>query len=150
MMKRLLVLVVSFVAGLVGFVALGAVVDSQFVLADLGIPVPLPTRITASLDSVWGMLTSPVVMPIFAVALLLGFAGAGLWVRYLAFVPRVVVFSGAGFVAVLTTLLLLEAALGLWAIASTRMPVGLLAYSAMGFAGGYIFITCYDFFLRQK
>jgi hypothetical protein len=116
-----------------------AVLSTQSVmssLTDMGIEVTLAVRWGTTLHDLLGLL--PTLMPLLAVALLLGFVVAGGFVRWQP-TWRGFGFPLAGFLAIVVMHLLMRQVLELTPVAAARNLPGLLLQGAAGALGGYVY-----------
>jgi hypothetical protein len=132
------VLKAFFPAVILAFV-LASVLFTQFNLAALqamGQEVSTGVRIATTFDDLIGMASSYLLL--ILVAFILGLpVAAGL--SRLAPGHRALLFTLAGFAAVIALHLIMKAALGITAIAVTRTLPGLLAQGLAGAVGGYCY-----------
>jgi hypothetical protein len=132
------VLKAFFPAVILAFV-LASVLFTQFNLANLqamGQEVSMGVRIATTFDDLIGMASSYLLL--ILVAFLLGLpVAAGL--NRLAPGHRALLFTLAGFTAIIALHLIMKAALGISAIAVTRTLPGLLGQGLAGAAGGYCY-----------
>ena len=132
------VLKAFFPAVILAFV-LASVLFTQFNLAALqamGQEVSTGVRIATTFDDLIGMASSYLLL--ILVAFILGLpVAAGL--NRLAPGHRALLFTLAGFAAVIALHLIMKAALGITAIAVTRTLPGLLAQGLAGAVGGYCY-----------
>ena len=132
--------ILAFLAAVVVAGVLAATASTQFVLAELsglGVAIPLGARLSMTAQDIVGMGT--LYFPIIAVAFLIAFPVAALIVRFLLPGWSIVGFTLAGFVAILSALLVMIAIFGLVPVAGARSIPGMLAQCLAGAAGGYFF-----------
>lgn len=117
----------------------GSLAQTQFNLAAikaLGAPVPLALRLETTLQDFWSF--APLLAALTAAAYLVAFPLATLLVRSRP-QRRRSVYALAGATALLSMVLLMNAALPVTAIAATRSMAGILAFMAAGALGGWVF-----------
>lgn len=135
-MKRYLA---AYVAAVALTYVLAVFTATQSVLGSveaLGLPVPLSTRFSATLQDLLGM--TDIFLPVIAVGLLIALAvgaGIGRFARRLR-LPLLVV---AGATALLAVHLALQAAFDITPIAIARTQSGLAVQALCGACGGYLF-----------
>jgi len=132
--------ILAFLAAVVVAGVLAATASTQFVLAELkglGVDIPLGARFSMTAHDIVGMGT--LYFPIIGVAFLIAFPVAALIVRFLLPGWTTVGYTLAGFVAILSLLLIMIAVFGLIPVAGARSTAGLLAQCLAGGAGGYFF-----------
>lgn len=121
--------------------ALGSIVQTQFnmaAIAGLGVEVPATTRLAVTLEDLGRF--APLYAAIVAVALLVGFAVAGLLARRASGWRRPL-FILAGGLAIAAALALMNAVLPVTAIAASRFASGYLALALAGAAGGWAYLA---------
>lgn len=118
---------------------LASLAHSQFVLSGLseqGIHITLLQRWQMSLSDWWGLL--PTYGVVLAVGLLLAFSVATWLVRRFSS-KRVMLFSLAGFMALLCIHLAMQPLMDITLIAGARGSLGLLTQAVTGLIGGWVF-----------
>lgn len=137
-MKKFGIQLGAFLVALLSVIILGSLFHTQFVLNALPVPTPvsLSDNISTSLFDMISM--GPVYGGIMGIGLLIAFFIA-IYVTKLAPSLRWLVYTVAGFVAVIATLLIMEASLGLMPIAGARTMAGLLMQGVAGAFAGYVF-----------
>lgn len=129
----------AYLAAVLATAALGSVIQTQFnmvALQALGAPVATSERLWATgLDL---LRFAPLYAALVAVALLLGFAVAGLLARRWP-QRRRGLFMLAGGSAVLTTLVLMNMLLPMTVIAATRFPMAVALLALAGVIGGWLY-----------
>lgn len=131
--------IIAFAASLLVLCTLSSFISTQSVLARLDTleaTVPMGLSLQMILKDILG--TLPLFLPIFGVGLLLGLSGARLAERFIAN-PKGVIHAAAGFVAVMTTLMVMEAVFGIVPIAGARTFAGVFWISAVGALAGLIY-----------
>lgn len=123
--------------------SLGHSLMVQAALADLGIAISLPVRLSSITRDLVGL--APTLGPVIAGALLVAFAIAALLRRRVGRLLRSLAFPLAGWAAALALLAGLRMAFGFSALAGARTPLGFLLISLAGLAGGFAFA-----FLRRQ
>jgi hypothetical protein len=119
--------------------AAGSIVQTQFGLAAiqaLGVPVPWQVRLQSTLHDLAGF--APTFALIVAGGFLVAFLVAGLLLRWWPRRP-VLLYTLAGASAIGTALLVMDAVLPVTAIGAARSLAGLLALTATGALGGYVY-----------
>ena|SRR6056297_1160255 len=136
----------AFLPALLVTYVLASVAATQLVLsqvASMGIAVSLADRASASVHDVVGLATS--YLPLIALALLLALPVAAGLSRLLPG-HRALLYSLAGFVALVALHLIMKAVLGVSGIAATRTLPGLLSQGAAGVIGG----LCFHLLMRPR
>ncbi len=105
-------------------------------LVALGVEIPINVRIETTIQDWMGM--APLYLLIIAVGFFIAFVVAGLLSRFFPS-QRTIVFTVAGFVAIVTAILIMNAALGVTGLAGARSTLGLLSQGLAGALGGYAF-----------
>jgi hypothetical protein len=139
------VLKAFFPAVLLAYI-LASILFTQTILAavqSMGLDVSMGIRLGTTFDDMIGM-TSSYLLLIF-LAFILGLPVAAGLTRLLPS-QRALLFSLAGFVAIVALHLIMKAVLGISAIASTRTLAGLLLQGLAGAVGGY----CYHLLSRPQ
>jgi hypothetical protein len=139
------VLKAFFPAVLLAYI-LASIMFTQTILAavqSMGLDVSMGIRLGTTFDDMIGM-TSSYLLLIF-LAFILGLPVAAGLTRLLPS-QRALLFSLAGFVAIVALHLIMKAVLGISAIASTRALAGLLLQGLAGAVGGY----CYHLLSRPQ
>lgn len=119
--------------------ALASILATQSTLAAvqaMGLDISAWIRASTTIQDVIGM--APSYLPLILVAFILGLpiaAGLSRWLPG----QRALLFTLAGFVAIVALHLLMKAALGITGIAATRTLTGLLLQGFAGAAGGYCY-----------
>ncbi len=120
---------------------LGAAASTQFVLHELaaiGAPATFSERLSMTLGDIIGM--GPLYGAIMALAFLIAFPLAGWLSTRLKAVSRTLLFALAGFLAVLTSLLLMERVFfNLAVIAGARSAAGLAVQALAGGISGVVY-----------
>ena len=138
-----LAVILRFILAWLAFVIVGIAICAQYVIAALnamGGEVGFGLRLQITASDIIGML--PLYGTIFGTGLILGLAAAAALVKYGApifYNQRYIVFSTAGFVAIMVTLISLKAAFDITAIAAARSWGGFLLQCLAGALGGYIY-----------
>ena len=130
---------VSYIVAVLAAYILLAVSYTQLNLANLvemGIDLPLQTRLQATGQDLLGM--APFFLPITGFALLIGFGFAKVAVR---FVPqlRTLAFVVSGFVAMFLVDFVSRLPFGTHIIPTTRTTIGLLTFCLAGAIGAYLY-----------
>jgi hypothetical protein len=105
-------------------------------VASFGLPVDPLVRLQTTLQDLAGMSTS--YLPLILVAFLLGLPVAAALARALP-ARRALLFSLAGFAAIVALHLIMHALLGVYGIAAARTLPGLLGQGLAGAAGGFCY-----------
>lgn len=129
----------GFVAAAVAAAALGTVSSTQFVLqelADLGVTIPLDTRLWATWHDLMGM--APTLAAVVTPGLLVAFLAGALVVRF-AGVLRTIVYAVAGAATLVIAVLVMREVLGVTPISGARTAVGLMGQGAAGLIAGWLF-----------
>lgn len=128
----------AFLVALLSLIILGSLFHTQFVLNALPVPTPvsLSDNISTSLSDIIGL--APLYGAIMGAGLIVAFLIA-IYVTKLAPSLRWLVYAVAGFVAVITTLMIMKATFGLMPIAGARSLAGLLMQGVAGAIAGYVF-----------
>jgi hypothetical protein len=137
------VLKAFFTAVLIAYV-LASVVFTQTILAKVqsfGLNVTLTDRLAATWHDIIGMSSSYLLL--LLAAFILGMPAAAGLSRLLP-ARRALLFTLAGFVAVVALHVIMKAVLGVSGIAVTRSLIGLIGQGLAGAIGGY----CYHLFSR--
>lgn len=127
----------AFVVALLVSSAIASLLSTQFVLAALrgiDIAVPLGDNLRMTIADL-GVLKT--LLPLGGTALLIAFLIAGLCTRLGG--NRVAWFVVAGFSAMITLLLIIQAVLGVMPLAGARSTAGLVFQGLAGGVGGYLF-----------
>jgi hypothetical protein len=124
--------------------SLGHSLMVQAALADLGVDLSLPNRISGIGRDMLGL--APTLAPVIAGALLVAFAIAALLRPRVGLLLRTLAFPLAGWAATLALLAGLRLAFGFSPLAGARTPSGFLLMSLGGLAGGLVFA----FLLRRR
>ena len=127
-----------FPAVIIAYVLASALV-TQSVLASVisfGLPVDPLVRLQTTLQDLVGMATS--YLPLILVAFLLGLPVAAALARALP-ARRALLFSLAGFAAIVALHLIMHALLGVYGIAAARTLPGLLGQGLAGAVGGFCY-----------
>ncbi|WP_025771643.1 hypothetical protein [Thioalkalivibrio sp. HK1] len=131
--------IIAFAVSLLVLCALSSFISTQSVLhrlEALEATVPMGLSMQMIFKDILG--TLPLFFPIFGTGLLLGLLGARLAERFFAN-PKGVIHAGAGFICVLTTLMVMEAAFGIVPIAGARTLAGVFWMSLAGALSGLIY-----------
>lgn len=139
------VLKAFFPAVLLAYV-LASILFTQTILAavqGMGLEVSAGVRLATTVDDLIGLSSSYLLL--ILVAFILGLPVAAGLTRLLP-AHRALLFTLAGFVAIVALHMLMKAVLGLSGIAATRTLPGLLAQGFAGAVGGY----CYHFLSRPR
>lgn len=131
--------IAAYLLAVAATTALGSILATQFVLAELGtmqVDVPLSVRLQATVHDVVGM--SPTYAPIVAGALLVAFLVAAL-LTYFVPLPRRRWYLVGGFLGIIAALLLVKSVLGGTPISGAKDSLGLIAQGIAGLSGGWIF-----------
>ena len=130
---------ISFIFSALLALTLSAIVSTQLVLADIvsfGVQVPFSDRLNATLHDIVGLL--PMFGPLLAIALLCGFAVAGLVVKYIS-TRRLTWYCTAGALSFISMILLMKLSLHLTPLAAARNTSGLLALAGCCAVSGAVF-----------
>lgn len=125
---------------------LASVLFTQTILAavqSMGLDVGISLRLATTLEDMAGMASS--YLPLILVAFVLGLPVAAGLTRLMPH-HRSLLFTLAGFVAILALHLILKAVLGISGVAATRTLPGLLGQCFAGAAGG----LCYHLLSRPQ
>jgi hypothetical protein len=130
--------------------AVGSIVQTQFNLAAIsaiGAPVPFAVRLQTTLQDLAGF--APTYAAVVAVGLLVAFLVTGRLVRRWP-QRRTSLYTLAGAAAIITAILLMNAALPITGIGATRSLAGLIALGAAGALGGRLFAALAPFRARPR
>jgi hypothetical protein len=139
------VLKAFFPAVLLAYV-LASILFTQTILAavqGMGLEVSVSMRLATTVHDLIGLSSSYLLLILVAFILALPVAGG---LTRLLPTQRAVLFTLAGFVAIVALHLIMKALLGLSGIAATRTVPGLLAQGLAGAVGGY----CYHLLSRPR
>ena len=148
-MRISLSIILRFILAWLAFIIVGITICSQYVIAALnamGGDVGFALRLQITASDIIGML--PLYGTIFGVSLALAFIAASALIKYgpsIFYDQRDIVFSVAGFVAIMTALVSMKALFNLTAIAAVRSWDGFLLQCFAGALSGYIYCR-----LREK
>lgn len=130
--------------------AVGSILQTQFNLAAIsaiGAPVPFAVRLQTTLQDLAGF--APTYAAVVAVGFLVAFLVTGPLVRRWP-QRRSSLYTLAGAAAIITAILLMNAALPITGIGATRSPAGLIALGAAGALGGRLFAALAPFRARPR
>jgi hypothetical protein len=119
--------------------ALASILSTQTILAAvqaMGLEVSAGVRLSTTVQDMMGMI--PSYLPLILVAFIIGLPVAAGLSRLLPN-QRALLFTLAGFAAVVALHLIMKAALGITGIAATRTLTGLLFQGLAGAVGGYCY-----------
>lgn len=129
----------ALVAAVLSAYILASVLSTQAILANvqaMGLDVGMGVRLSATLHDLVSM--APMYLLLITVAFILGLPVAAGLVRVLP-ARRALLYTLAGFVAIVALHLLMKAALGISGVPATRTLPGLLGQGLAGAVGGYCF-----------
>ncbi len=147
--QRILKIIIVFVVTVIATTALACVIGTQFVLAalsDVGVAIPFAVRVANTWYDVLnlGFIPSPAFGFSYGFMITVGFLIAFIAAAAVAhFLPRhrVIIFTVAGAVAVITQLWISYQSFEVMLFAFARTPLGLAAQAAAGAVGGWLFAT---------
>lgn len=139
-MKSTVVLLMHFIISVMCAFLLASLFHTQFVLHELvslGVVVDFNTRVNASFDDVVGL--APLYGSVIALALCIGFSMAKL-VQTRITSQATWLFPLAGFVAMMTVLLVMQPIMDITLLAGARSLFGKFCQGFAGLFGGLVFI----------